>query len=440
MSHVEDTLGRVLSLAKTLAKGADVVVTADARREANTRFARNEITSNGDVEETRLGVTIAYGKRHATATTNQVDERSIRAAIARASEMARLVPEDPEWMPPLPQQAYREVPSSHDPATAALGAEGRAAAIAQAVGAGEAQKLDVAGFLNHDAGSRAVATSAGLVARHDGSRVTMTVTARTQDGTGSGWGSGTSYRFADVDVPTLSRTAADKAVRSARPASLDPGRYTVILEPAAVADLMNFFVSALDARKTDEGRSFFSKAGGGNRLGETIASPLVTLRADPADPELPSRPFDDEGVPLDAFVPIDRGVATALTYSRYWAAKQGKTPTGRRETWHLLGGAASDAADLLAGVARGLVITRFFYTRWVDPQSVLITGLTRDGVFLVENGKITRPVNNFRFNESPVTMLKNCDALTKRTWRVGSWRAPALRTHEFNLASRSDAV
>jgi len=440
MSQVEETLARAVSLAREVAKGADVVVRGDARRDANTRFARNEITSNGDVEETRLGVTVAFGKRHATATTNQVDDRSIRAAVTRASEMARLAPEDPEWMPPLPAQTYRDVPSAHDPSTAALGAGGRAAAIAQAVAAADQQHLDVAGFLEHGAGTRAIASSAGLAARHDASRVEMTVTARTKDGTGSGWGNATSHRFGDVDVPTLARTATEKAVRSARPASLDPGRYTVILEPAAVSDLMSFFVSALDARKTDEGRSFFSKAGGGNRLGEAIASPSITLRSDPADPELPSRPFDDDGLPLDPLTPVDRGVASALTYSRYWAAKQGKKPTGRRDAWHLLGGAANDAAELLSGVARGLVITRFFYTRWVDPQSVLITGLTRDGVFLVEDGKITRPVNNFRFNESPVTMMKNCDALTKRTWRIGSWRVPALRTHEFHLASRSDAV
>jgi len=214
----------------------------------------------------------------------------------------------------------------------------------------------------------------------------------------------------------------------------------VVLEPAAVAELTGFLLWALNARSADEGRSFFAKPGGGNRIGETIFGPSVTLRSDPTDVALEAMPFDGEGLPSPAVSWIDKGKLTGLVYSRYWAHKQGKVATGRPQGWQLLGG-TTPRADLLKGVKRGVLITRFWYTRWVDPQSVLITGLTRDGVFLIENGEIVAPVNNFRFNESPVTMLKNVEAMSAAEVSPdGGMRAPALRTSEFNLASISEAV
>jgi predicted Zn-dependent protease len=232
----------------------------------------------------------------------------------------------------------------------------------------------------------------------------------------------------------------DKAARSRAPRRLDPGRYTVVLEPAAVAELLRFLLFAFDARRADEGRSFFSKAGGGTKLGDKIFPDWITLRSDPADPKNPSAPFDNEGVPLKAVSWIDKGTVAALRYSRFWADKQKKTPNGMAQNQHLLGGSATPA-ELVKGVKRGILVTRFFYIRLVDPQSVLATGLTRDGVFLIENGEIVGPVNNFRFNESPVMMLKNSDALSIETARTeGGHRVPAIRTHEFNLASISEAI
>ena len=150
-----------------------------------------------------------------------------------------------------------------------------------------------------------------------------------------------------------------------------------------------------------------------------------------------------EGLPLKRIAWVDRGVVASFAYSRYWAAKQGKQPTGKHASFLLRGGTAARTEDLLTGIKRGLLVTRFWYTRWLEPRAMSITGLTRDGVFLIEDGRVTAPVNNFRFNDSPANVLANCDAMKAATIRVPDsdvWRVPAIRTHDFNMASVSAAV
>src|SRR5207248_7464742 len=210
----------------------------------------------------------------------------------------------------------------------------------------------------------------------------------------------------------------------------------VVLEPAAVGGLLWFLIESLDARRADEARSFFARAGGGNRLGERLFGEHISLRSDPASTETPGVPFDEEGLPIRPITWIDRGKLTGLAYTRYWAAKQDKAPTGKPEVYQLAGGAGgAGASDLVQGVKRGVLITRFWYMRWLDPQTAMVTGLTRDGAFLIEDGAVSAPVNNFRFNDSPVNMLKNADLLTRETVRHYDIRVPAVRTHDFNFAS-----
>jgi predicted Zn-dependent protease len=434
-------LDKVLGLGKKIAAGADVSAQLSSSHTGNTRFARNQITSSGDVEEQNLTVDIAFGKRHAAASTNQLDDASLAALVERAARLARLAPEDPERMPPLGAQKYgASAAHAYDASTDVLAAEVRANAAAAVLKAGQAKQLETAGFYQHGGQSVARADAAGLFAYHKKSSVSFSCTARTADGSGSGWAGAASNRNADVDAAAAGAIAVDKAVRSAKPRKLEPGRYTVILDPAAVAELTGFLTGALDARSADEGRSFFARPGGGNKLGDAIFGPEITLRSDPADAALGASPFDGEGLPSPAATWIDRGKLTRLVYSRFWAQKQGKAPTGRPEGLQLVGG-TTPRAELLKGVKRGVLITRFWYTRWVDPQSMLITGLTRDGVFLVENGDVVAPVNNFRFNESPVTMLKNVEAMSPTEVAPdATMRVPALRTAGFNLASISDAV
>lgn len=435
----KELLASVIASARKLAPGAEILASLGSGRAANTRFAKGGITSAGDVAETTLTIALAFGKRHAHTITNQVDARSVAEAVVRVRAMAKLAPVDPEYMPMLGPQTYAEVPSAYDPVLDNLDAAGRADIARASLAAARTAGVEFAGFFQHRTGARALASSAGLAAYHLATTSEFTGTARTLDGSGSGWGGAWGNRWRDIDTSAVASVAIDKAVRSQQAHALAPGRYSVVLEPAAVGDLLQFLTWSLDARRADEGRSFFARAGGGTKVGERLFGEHVTLRSDPTRAEMPGSPFDGEGLTIHPMKWIDRGKLAALAYTRYWAAKQGKTPTGTPSGYELAGGAGS-AADLLAGVRKGILITRFWYTRWLDPQAVMVTGLTRDGVFLIENGAVTIPVNNFRFNESPVNMLKNADVLTGETRRIHEFRVPALRTHEFNLASVSQAV
>jgi len=438
-------LDRITTLVRAT-KGAEALVSIRSSREGNTRFAVSEISSSADVDRLAISLTVQIGQRAATASTNQQDDRSIDGLVASALRMARLAPDNPEGMPLLGRQSYAPAKNPADLATAKLTPDARAKAIGAALAAVEAGKVVIAGFLSHGNHSLALETTAGLSAYHAWTSCNFSCTARTIDGTGSGWAGLGSNRMADLDTAALARVAVDKATSSARAGKLDPGRYTVVLEPAAVASLLGYLTGAFDARRADEGRSFFSK----KRPGDKLFPETISLRTDPSDPALTSPPFDSEGFPLATTRWIDKGTLTGLPYSRFWARKQGKPATGRfgggrggSVGWVLDGGSASPG-ELIKGVSRGVLITRFWYLRPVDPSTILVTGLTRDGTFLIENGAITRPVNNFRFNESPVQMLAHCDGLGSTSipsgYEVGALRVPALRTHEFNLASISEAV
>jgi len=434
--------GRVLAQVAKL-KGAQATVSLTHRVLGNTRFAVNEITSAGDVETRALEVEIMFGQRAARASTNQLDDASIADVVARAARLAKLAPESPEAMPPLGAQTYVAVKHPVDAATAKAGAAQRVIAPSTAIARAQAAKVQVAGFLSHAIETQSLASSAGLWAHLERSHAEYTCSARTSDGTGSGWAGTVGRGLGEIDVDALAAVAIDKAVRAARPRKLEAGKYTVVMEPAAVAPLLGYLLSQWGAREADEGRSFFAKKGGGTKVGDKLFPDLVTVRSDPADVAVGGAPFDREGLPHTATKWIDKGVITKLVYSRYWAKKQGKQPDALASGFTLDGGASS-RDELIKGVKRGVLLSRFWYLRVVDPQTVLITGLTRDGTFLIEDGQVVAPVNNFRFNHSPVTMLAGCDALAAPIAvpndEGAPMRVPALRTHDFNFASVSEAV
>ena len=279
----------IVALAKTRYPDADVSVSVWDGWTANTRFARNEPTTNGDVQETEIGVTVAFGKRHASASANQTEEASIVTVVDRAAAMARMSPEDAEWMPALGPQDFAAVPEAFDPDVAGFDATRRATKVGAAIAEAKAKGVIGAGYLECDAHDWALASSRGLSAFHRRTSADMTMTARTADGTGSGWGGRSTHRAADSDASEVGRVASDKGVRSVQPRPLNPGRYTVILEPAAVAELLGFFTWALDARHAEEGRSFFSKAGGATKLGEKLFPDWMTFLSDPDEPGDPRR-------------------------------------------------------------------------------------------------------------------------------------------------------
>ncbi len=421
-------------------------VSVQSGLEANTRFADNGISTSGDATDATVSVRSAFGRRNGVSSTNVLTDEGLRRTVDMSERLARLSPEDREAVPELEPQAYRDVPAFFD-ATANLDPTRRAEAAATCIDTARRGGLTSAGFLSLRAGSTAVANHRGLFAYHRATAFAMTNTVRTTDGTGSGWAGTAGNDWTRARPADLAETAARKARESVNAVAVEPGRYTVVLEPTAVANLLGLMVFAMNARAADEGRSFFSKAGGGNKIGERVVDARVSIVSDPWDPDLLAAPFGGDGLPNRRVVWIENGVVRNLNYDRYWAQRQGTEPTGFPAGVKMMGGDAS-LDDLIRSTQRGILVTRFWYIRALDPRTILYTGLTRDGTFLIENGRITRPVKNMRFNESPVTMLNNIEMMG-RPIRVSASESgdvgqtvmvPALKTRDFNFQSISDAV
>jgi predicted Zn-dependent protease len=245
----------------------------------------------------------------------------------------------------------------------------------------------------------------------------------------------------------LAARAVDKAERSSAAVPVEPGKFTVVLESAAVASLVMRMSAALDARAADEGRSPFARSGGGTKVGEQIADPRVTLQSDPSHPDVLEQPFTDEGLAIPPTVWIEGGVLRNLGYDRYWAAQQGRPLLPVAGGLVMEGGSAS-LDELISSVERGLLVTRFWYIRPVSQRTLTYTGLTRDGTFLIENGKLTRGVKNLRFNESVLGMLNRVEALGTAERTIASESGgigpavvvPPLVVRDFSFTAVSDAV
>ncbi|MEX2179780.1 MAG: metallopeptidase TldD-related protein [Gemmatimonadaceae bacterium] len=423
-------------------------VSIDSTAAGNMRFAVNQASTSGDSMDTRITVRSVYGKRAASSTTNKRDDASLKAVVERSEALAKLAPEDPEYMPELGPQTYTATPAWNE-ATATLTAAQRAHAVNAITSIAKEAGLVSTGFLEVDVGANAVANSKGLFGYHRATTVALTTTVRTPDGTGSGWAGTQANDFSRIDAAALGRRAADKARRSAPAVAIEPGRYTVVLEPTAAANIVQLIVGSLSARNADEGRSFFSKPGGGNKIGEKVLDARVTIQSDPMSAETPGSPFSGDGTPNRPRVWIENGVVKNLSYDRYWAQRQGMEPTGGGFGMGLkmLGGNAT-LEEMIASTERGILCTRFWYIRGVDQRTILFTGLTRDGTFLIENGRVTHPIKNMRWNESPIFVLNSLEMLGQPV-RVSSSESgsagnavvmPAIKARDFNFTSLSDAV
>jgi predicted Zn-dependent protease len=428
-------IDRVLKMSK--ADGVQVNVSSGDER--NVRFADNRITTAGSTNDLSVRVFSAFGKRSAVSSGNDVSDEGLRQIVQQSEALARLAPENPEAMPLLGPQTYKEVRGFFD-ATAGVTAEARARAAGTMIDAAKkAGDLKAAGILIATSGSNAIGNNAGLFAFHPSTSVDFTTTVRTTDGTGSGWAGVNDPDWSKIDFRTTSERAVTKARLSRNPTAIEPGRYTVILEPAAAGDLVGLVAGAFDARSAEEGRSAFSKAGGGTKVGEKIMDERVSFISDPADPAVLSQPFDGEGQPLGRQVWIENGVLKNLVYSRSWAQRKGVTPTGSPASLMLTGGTQS-LDEIIASTERAVLITRFWYIRPVNQRTMLFTGLTRDGTFLVENGKIVRSLRNMRFNESPLFMLDKLEAIGRPVRLGGDVLMPPIRVKDFAFTSLSDAV
>lgn len=425
-------------------KAERIQVSLNSSHQANTRFAANQLSTAGSVADVSVVVQSWYGPKHAVTTTNNLSDESLRKVVAQAEALAKLAPDDPEDMPLLGPQTYDTVDAYFD-GTAELSPSDRATAAMTALGTARASSdLQAAGFITSGASANALANSAGLFAYFRSTNANYTVTVRTADGTGSGWAGADHPDWSKLDYKSVSERAIAKARASRTPVAIEPGRYTVILEPQATGDLVQLLLFYLDARQADEGRSPFVKESGGNKVGEKLLDARASLISDPRDPDLLSQPFDGQGLPVGRQVWFDAGVLKQMSYSRFWAKKQGKEPTGFPGSVKLAGG--SDSLDqIIASTERGVLLTRLWYLRQVDPRTILYTGLTRDGTFLIENGKVSKALRNFRFNESPLFILNNLEALGRGERLAGTESGgdivmPAIKVRDFNFTSLSEAV
>ncbi|MGF7214407.1 putative Zn-dependent protease [Spirosoma lacussanchae] len=438
---------KIIDKVLSYAKADETAVSLSGGRTGNIRYARNSVSTSGESDNMSLAITAVYGKRSGTATINEFDDASLEKTVRRAEEIARLAPENPEYMPMLGPQKYLDT-NTYAESTAKIDPEYRAKAAFDSIDPCRQKNLTAAGYLEDSTGFSAIGNSKGLFGYNRSTGVEFSITVRTADGLGSGYAARDVNDTSKLSTKAATEVAMQKALASSSARALEPGKYTVILEPTASVELLQNMMGSMDARNADEGRSFLSKKGGGTRLGEKLFDERVNIITDPMNAELPLSPFGggggrfggggSDGRPQERVAWIENGVVKNMYYSRYWADKKGvkaiPSPGGI-----IMAGGTQSLADLIKSTDKGILVTRLWYIRAVDPQTLLYTGLTRDGTFYIENGQIKFPVKNFRFNESPVIMLNNLEALGKPV-RAGGHLIPPMKIRDFTFTSLSDAV
>ena len=431
----------VLGYAKE-AGAQDASVSLQNAVESHARFAGNRISTSGRSEDVDITATVWIEKRRAAITGNDPADGALRRLAADAVEIARISPVQTEYVPTLGPLDYPEA-RGFAASTADLDVAARAAALATVLEECRAAKVTGAGF--HDARATAVATATANGNRRyfRSTEAAMSVTARSADDTGSGYYAGDHFDLGRLDAKGIAARAIDKAVQSREPKAIEPAAYPVILEPQAVADLLGFLVNAFDARLADEGRSAFS-GGKDNktRVGEKIVNERINLYSDPMHPDLPAVPATPEGIPAAKMPIITAGVLQNLDYSRYWAQQQKREPTPGPVNYIFQGAdAVVSLDDMIKGMERGLLVSRFWYVRLVDPRSIALTGLTRDGLWWIEKGRISHPVRNLRFNQGVLAMLApwNVEAIGT-SQRLSPLVVPPLKLASFTFTSISDAI
>ena len=429
----------------SLVNANDAQVSVNSSVTSHVRFAENSFTTSGKAERRGANVTVWIDGKRGSSSTNDFDESSLKEAVAQAEKIAQLAPVDREYLPTLGAQTYKPV-NGYTEATANIPPLARAKAIGSILQESEKAKIIAAGFYQSQAQASASATKNGNFNYERDTVVGLSVTGRTIDGTSSGYFARSHYDVAKLDTERIAREAIRKTLEGKNAQALEPGVYTVILEPQAVADILGFFGGGFDARSAEEGRSPYSLPGGKTKLGEKIFDEKINILSDPWNTELPGSQSAQAGIPAQKIYMVRNGVLEKLNYSRFWAKQKGTEPTpGPVNTIMETSGKPSTQDEMIAATTRGLLVSRFWYIRATDPRTAAVTGLTRDGVWLIENGKITRPVKNFRFNQSIIQMLAPGNVeMIGASERVGDVDSasllPTLKLKAFNFTSQSEAV
>lgn len=454
----------IVERALELSTADGCVVIADEHSTANLRWAGNALTTNGVTRGRTLTVIATVDGKEGTAS-GVVSRSAVTAAelepLVRAAEHAARGAGPAEDAQPLvtggkESADFRDAPAE----TSSAVFTDFAPALGEAFATARAGGRELYGFANHEIVSSYLGTSTGLRLRHDQPNGTLELNAKSPDRTRSAWAGRATRDFKDVDPAALDAELAKRLGWAERRIDLPAGRYETLLPPTAVADLLIYQLWSASARDAAEGRTVFSKPGGGTRVGDRLAELPLTLRSDPNEPGLQSAPFVlahasggdssvfDNGLPLTATEWVRAGELAHLTSTRHSAALTGLPVAPAIDNLILDGGTDRTLEEMVASTERGLLLTCLWYIREVDPATLLLTGLTRDGVYLVENGEVVGEVNNFRFNESPVDLLSRASEAGRtektlpREW--GDWftrtAMPALRIPDFNMSSVSQGV
>ncbi|HLB11795.1 MAG TPA: TldD/PmbA family protein [Dehalococcoidia bacterium] len=412
---------------------------------ALTRFANNVIHQNVAERQASITVRAVSGKRVAVASANDLSIRGLRKVVERAELIARYQVENPDFVS-LPGPAPVLSAKALLPSTLAFGPERRARMAGVVCRLAREKGLVASGALQVSISELAVANSLGVFAYHP--QAVADINTVVMADSGSGYADTFTLDASELDAEAIARVAVDKAVRSQDPVDLAPGEYPVFLEEHAVNDILDFLgYLGFSALAVQEGRSFM-----GGRFGQQIMDPKVSIWDDGLGPDMVPMPFDFEGVPKRRVDFVSRGTAAGVCYDSYTAHKEGKQSTGHAlpppNTYgpvpmnQFLGPGTATVNEMLRGIDRGIWVTRFHYTRHLHPLTVAVTGMTRDGTFLIEKGEITRPIKNLRFTQSYVDALKEVDMISRETRLQGSYfsynRVPALRLPRWNFVSATE--
>ena len=431
--------------------------------EANLRWAGNSLTTNGTMRSRQVVVVsfVDGGPGMAAGTVSRTGTPDVAALVAASEQAARDAGPAEDAVPLVSEKPAGSGDWDAEPAQTSIEVFADfAPALGQAFGEARDRGELLFGFAEHQMETTYLGSSTGLRLRHDQPTGRIELNGKSPDFSRSVWAGTGTRDFRDVSVPDLAANVARKMAWSQRRVELPAGRYETLLPPSAVSDLMIYLYWTMEARDADEGRNVFAKPGGGNRIGERLARLPLTLRSDPSAPGLEAAPFQvvgassgtasvfDNGMGTPAVDWISAGVLANLIRPRAWAVKTTAPATAAVDNLILEDPAATASQEeMLASTERGLLLTTLWYIREVDPQTLLLTGLTRDGVFLVEGGEVTGAVNNFRFNESPVDLLgravqaSRTERTLPREWNDWFTRTamPALRVPDFNMSSVSPA-
>lgn len=424
---------RIADIVLSASQAEHTFVSFSDSASSTLRLANNQVAQNVSVREPNVSIRTAFGKKNGTATTNRLDRSSLQETLRRAETIARLAPEDREYLPPLPPQEYVEVPS-YRKSTAAATPSAVAAKAKPVIQQCEAKGLVGAGIFSHSASARGLAASSGLFGYSQSTEAEFSLTATAGDS--SGW-TYNSHRDIDaLDVANRTSRAVQKAVLSKEPRELEPGHYPVILEPAAVAGVFGALAFAMSAKNYFKGNSALA-----GKLDSQIVDPRLTLRTDPSHPDLLGQPFDQSGLASRPITWVENGVLKQLFYDRFTAKERGVEPTPFPGAIVLSFSATGPKTidEVVAQTRRAILITNFWYIRPVDPTDLTITGMTRDGTFLVEDGKIVAGVKNFRFHDSPLRCFATVEAATPPMEAITMERdkmlLPTVLLPDFHLSS-----